>query len=274
MRSFASISLLAAAVCATFVAAAPAPPAFPAPPAPPAGGLLGGLGLRAEPATPPAGGSPFGDILGGLGLRQVPALPELGSLVPGLDATKAGLGAVSPGSAPPRRRTETRSLPAILIDTCSKLHVVVDKITNAFIAAIISVKADINIDVVVQLIGDIKLILAEAVVEVKFLVAHPIDGLCELNGKVFSVYEIAQLVAAIYTLVIACLASVTAVVGVEVKIIVSLIAEIDVILAEFLATLLLLVGGLLSALIPLIKCVLGLIHSLHLEACLKVLGYP
>ncbi|TFK34683.1 hypothetical protein BDQ12DRAFT_715185 [Crucibulum laeve] len=260
------------AVCTTAVTAAPAPVSDRRDTLAP----LSDITRVAIATTDDFIATPFSNVLtGGQGFSRQRTRPSTNArslTTPNPPALVGGSEQATSGPTIPstNRRTDTRSLPAALVDTCSQLHTVFDKITAA-----VSVDDDIKLDVAIELIDEVKLILGRLVVEAKDLVAHPIESLCELNGKVLSVSDIAKLVASVYALIVACIGTVYYAVGSEVTGVVSLIAEIDGVLSELLTTLFILVSGLLSALlqVPLLQCIISIMYDLKLVACLKVLGY-
>lgn len=59
------------------------------------------------------------------------------------------------------------------------------------------VTVDVQIDVLVGLIGQIQVIVNGAIVDIKALAANPVGGVLVLGGRILSIQEVAYIVATI-----------------------------------------------------------------------------
>ncbi|KIL61997.1 hypothetical protein M378DRAFT_179842 [Amanita muscaria Koide BX008] len=140
------------------------------------------------------------------------------------------------------RRTDIKSVPEILIGVTAQVKVVVDKLD-------VVLAGEIDVNVVVGLLVEIKGILIAAVADVKALVGLGLDVVLALDGKVLLVADVAVYVVALIQLIVAIVVKVQAVVTAAVAIQVCI--DISVALAAFLGAIFAIVGGLLVVVVTL-----------------------
>ncbi|KAM6493971.1 hypothetical protein JOM56_010332 [Amanita muscaria] len=108
-------------------------------------------------------------------------------------------------------RTDVKSVPEILIGVTAQVKVVVDKLD-------VVLAGEIDVNVVVGLLVEIKGILIAAVADVKALVGLGLDVVLALDGKVLLVADVAVYVVALIQLIVAIVVKVQAVVTAAVAI--------------------------------------------------------
>ncbi|KAM6495160.1 hypothetical protein JOM56_009783 [Amanita muscaria] len=162
-------------------------------------------------------------------------------------------------------RTDVKSLPAILVDVTAQVKVVVDKLE-------VVLAGEIDVNVVVGLLVEIKAIFVAALVEVKALVGLDLEVILCLDGKILAVVDIALYIVAIIQLIVGILIKVQAVVTAAVAIQVCI--DISVALAAFLGVIFTLVSGLLVVVVTLCAEILVVIkaHVTIFAAVIAVLG--
>jgi len=277
MLSFSHIALLTSALAA-FVSAAPV-----------GNSPINGVNIEPiinAPITPVT--SLFGDATGVSDSSVVGrALPDL-SAITGL-APVAGvvskvpvsgvLGAVPVGTVTGAvhnlpvvgglglKRDVAKSIPDILVAATAELGTVVLKLTQA-----ISVQTAIDVDLVISLVTQIKVILLGVLSDIQAVVAAGITTVLLLEGEVITVLHLAQIIAALLILVFKALAAVLAAVAGVHAVVLALVLEIAGVLAQILTIVFGLVAGLLSALVPLLAEITEILISLQVVSLLKVLN--
>jgi hypothetical protein len=212
----------------------PALPALPALPAFPA--------LPIPSVAPP---SPRDATLDTLEFVDFPTLPNLGGRDTPVDDTSNSLVVI------------LQTLEADLTSLSARLHDVV---------------SDVDISVFIAILQDLEGILTEAVADVKTLVGLSLDVVLAVEGKVWSIIDLAHLLATVLSLVGTILVVVVQTVGAaRDNLIQPLVASIGDILADLLTTIFTIVAGLLPTLSPLLGTVVQLLQELQLTAVLGVL---
>jgi S-methylmethionine-dependent homocysteine/selenocysteine methylase len=136
------------------------------------------------------------------------------------------------------------------------------------IVAVVSIKADIQVDIVVAHLKQIVVVLQKAVDDVKIIVANPV-------GFVTSVNEVAAVLALLIVLVLKVLFLVSTTVGLaHAAVINPLIATIGGLLATLLGLIIPLAAGVVALLIVKIYHVISFVYILNLKAIVQVLGLP
>ncbi|KAJ3489279.1 hypothetical protein NLJ89_g11545 [Agrocybe chaxingu] len=142
-------------------------------------------------------------------------------------------------------------------------------------SAAVEVKADIKVEVVVDLLHEVAFILNDALINVQYIVEHPTDFALTLSDTILSTKEVSFVVGTVIHLLFTVLGLVYAAVGVAAHGVVGpAIAEIGGLVAKLLTVVLALVPGLLALLIPTIISVIPIVYHLSLANVVAVLGLP
>ncbi|KAF5381715.1 hypothetical protein D9615_005577 [Tricholomella constricta] len=167
-----------------------------------------------------------------------------------------------------RHDGELLSLCEVLVDVGDKLTVVSNRLT-----VMVTAKVAVEVEVIVGIVAEVKVILAGAVVQVKAIVGHPTEFVLSLGGKVLAIADVCQLLLTVLTLICAILSCVLRIVGTaSVDIVLPLIASVGAVLVELLCVIFTLVDGLHIALQPLLGPVIQVCIALKLEAVVEVLN--
>ncbi|KAH9476118.1 hypothetical protein JR316_0011689 [Psilocybe cubensis] len=164
------------------------------------------------------------------------------------------------------------TLPEIVISLTNEIKPICAKLEAAVAVA---VKADINVDLIVSLLGDIVVLIEGAIVDIKVIVANPAGFVLSVAGTVITVNELAVLVAALLTLVLNVLFTVTVgVQGLAAGAVLIVVAKIGGLLAVVLGLAVQVVPNVCVLVAPQITAVVHIITSLKLDALVVVLGLP
>jgi hypothetical protein len=159
-----------------------------------------------------------------------------------------------------------RSLPLIILDVSGRIAPLCKKLGTL-------VAVDATVSVVTPIVDEIKVILAGAIVEVQLLQDHPIEYILYLEGRVLSINEVGQLVAALIILIYTAIAGVLAVVEVaHVKLVLALLVELSIVLADLLVVVFACVGGLQAVVVVLIDEIIPAILDVDCTYLIAVLG--
>ncbi|GLB41233.1 hypothetical protein LshimejAT787_0904480 [Lyophyllum shimeji] len=143
-----------------------------------------------------------------------------------------------------KRDGQLHSLPEILVDCQSKLSAVSDKLTAA-----IGVKAIIEVEVVLPIIAEVKVIVFNALGCVQAIVNHPREFVLGLAGKVLSIPEVAKLLVTVLALLCTILTTALRVVGAaSAHLVAPAIHGVGAVVYELLSCIFALVAGLLPRL--------------------------
>lgn len=249
MPSFRIISLLTTIACAVF--------------------------SNAAPTTTPAEVANFGNAVGDtLAVANTRGFDRRDTDLPGVpdDIAKGYTDAIHPGdvAATPSvqdvKPRDGESIPSILVSVVNQIIPVVQQIR-----AIVTV--DVQIDVLVGLIGQIHDIVATAIVDIQALAADPVAGVLVLEGRILSIQEVAYIVATILYLIFTALEIVvTTVAVVQLQVITPLVISVGGVVASLLVEVFLLVGGLSVVVGPLVTGLVATLIALDLNIVIHVLG--
>ncbi|KAF5381716.1 hypothetical protein D9615_005576 [Tricholomella constricta] len=163
---------------------------------------------------------------------------------------------------------ETYSLCEVLVDVEAKLSVVSSKLTS-----IVAAKVAVELQVILGIIAEVKLILAGAVIQVKAIVGHPTEFVLSLGGKVLALADVCHLLVSVLSLLCAIMTCILRIAGTaSVSIIYPLIVAVGVILAELLCVIFTLVDGLYIAVQPFLGPIINVCVLLKLTAVVEVLN--
>ncbi|KAG6908286.1 hypothetical protein DXG01_005387 [Tephrocybe rancida] len=221
-----------------------------------------GVGKRHETS----GG--VGDLighLGGAGHKR----ETFGGLGNGVAADSLNLGDVSTPNLKSftGRDGQATSLPAILLVVKAKLLVVSDKLNTLSVG-----KDVVEVALLVEVLGEVKTILSDALAAVKLIINNPLDVILTLDGKVLAIVDICSLLLVVLSLVCGILDCVLHLVAtVSLTVVAPLIAGVSAVLVELLACILAHIPGLFVALHPLLGPVISVFVTLKLDAVVQVL---
>lgn len=243
MPSLRIISLLATMACAVFSNAAPT-------------------------TSTPAEVSNFGNAVGNT-VADTRGLYRRDTDLPGVpdDIAQGYTDAVGDAAATPSRRDDqAQSIPIILVRVTNQIIPVVRQIR-----AIVTV--NVQIDVLVGLIGQIQVIINGAIVDIRTLAANPVGGVLVLGGRILSIQEVAYIVATILYLIFSALDIVVRTVAVvQLQVIAPLVVTVGAVVASLLVEVFLLVGGLLPVVVPLVTGLVATLVALNLNVVIHVLS--
>jgi hypothetical protein len=182
------------------------------------------------------------------------------------DAVNPGDVAATPSAQAVKPREEAQSIPIILVRVTNQIIPVVRQIR-----AIVTV--DVQIDVLVGLIGQIHDIVASAIVDIQALAASPVVGVLVLEGRILSIHEVGYIVATILYLIFSALGIVVSTVAVvQLQVITPLVITVGGVVASLLVEVFLLVGGLSVVVVPLVTGLVATLIALNLKIVVHVLG--
>ncbi|KIJ95911.1 hypothetical protein K443DRAFT_682683 [Laccaria amethystina LaAM-08-1] len=234
---------------------------------------------NAAPTTTPAEVGNFGNVVGStLAAADARGFDRRDTDLPGVpddiakgytDAVHTGDVAATPSAQDVTPRDEeAQSIPIILVGVTNQIIPVVRQIR-----AIVTV--DVQIDVLVGLIGQIHDIVASAIVDIRALAANPVAGVLVLGGRVLSIQEVGYIVATILYLIFTALDIVVRTVAVvQLQVIAPLVISVGGVVASLLVEVFLLVGGLSVVVVPLVTGLVATLLALNLNIVVHVLGLP
>ncbi|KAJ8502779.1 hypothetical protein ONZ45_g11447 [Pleurotus djamor] len=159
-----------------------------------------------------------------------------------------------------------RSLPTILLDVKAKVAPVCAKLSAL-------VSADITVEVVAPLCKQISDIVIGATAEVKLLVGQPSDALLRVDGKVFALVDLANLLGELLCLVFGALAVVIKVCAtVKLTVILPILTAVGLLVADLCAAIFLCVPGLVALVLGVICKIIPALFHLRLYAFISLLG--
>ncbi|KAG6908285.1 hypothetical protein DXG01_005386 [Tephrocybe rancida] len=266
MPSFRTAFLFAATAFAAFASAAPI-----------AGGanpLTGALGTN----------NPITDKVQNVNVQGIQAAKRTTPVGGDLGATlEKATGALTPTKT---RRDDLQTLPQILVAAQAQLTVVagslsmfsstsVDRLTyaNPFCSDDAKAgKSTVDTQILVDIVGQVQIILCGALDAVKLLVGSPIDFILTLDGKVLALVDVCHLLVAVVSIVCTILACILHLVAsASVSVVAPLIAGVGAVLVDLLHCIFDLVPGLVANLGPFLGPVVSLLVSLKLDIVVEAL---
>ncbi|TFK34688.1 hypothetical protein BDQ12DRAFT_362190 [Crucibulum laeve] len=139
-----------------------------------------------------------------------------------------------------RTRRQRRGVPAILVELFSRLGSTSEK----FKTKTLNMAEEENIvDLAIQTTEEIEVILTQAIIELKYLVAHPYDSFLGCDDRTIPIDEVSQLVATVYSVIIPPLTIIKPIISSKFTLHAPLIGKVDYLLSELLSTLFLFRAG-------------------------------
>ncbi|KAF4610278.1 hypothetical protein D9613_010499 [Agrocybe pediades] len=231
--------------------------------APLLGGLLGGAELPTNGLA--ARQLDFGSLLAGL-----PGAPKVAQR-----EENAAEGLIGGGLlAGILGRDEAHAtLPDVFAHACAEITPIAEELRAAVGVA---VGVDIDVNVVVGLLGKIVVILKGVLVDVQFILSNPAGFVLSLKGTILSIKEVGLVVSTLLYVVVTVVAIVLRAVNVSVHaVVLPLVAQIGVLLAQIIVVVLRIVPGLLAHIVVIIHPIVADIYFLRytdLIACLHLVA--
>jgi len=246
MPSFRTLLALAATAFAAFssTAAVPLGPS----------GLTNGVpaGLPSVPVLPGATGNGLPTVPGG----SVPGLSGVtGGNVPGLSGVTGG--------TPVKRQDDPLSYVGILVSVQAQLMTVSNDLK-----AIISGKTEVQVDLLLPILDRVTDILHTAVAQIQIIIGRSTSFILTLDGKVWAIADVAQLLVSVLTLIGLILSAVVGVAGAAQA---HIISGVGLVLYDFICISFTLVVGLQAAVAPLVGPLIQVFVGLQLSTCVDAL---
>ncbi|KIM43480.1 hypothetical protein M413DRAFT_443400 [Hebeloma cylindrosporum] len=237
---FRSLSLLATFACAGLTIAAPAAP-VPAPAVP-------NVGAPALPNLP------------------VPRSPVDTTVVTGALANAEDVAKLP--ALPVPRDVDHPTLPEVFKTIVIKVNPIADKLKTA-----VSIKAEIDATVVVDLLHEIIDVLSVAVSEVQYIVDNPVDFVLSIDGVVLALDAVSAIVVTVLYVIFSTLrVVVSSVDGTVHDAVLPLVANIGALVTHLLTLALTLVPGLLVLLAAAVGGLVDTLYFLNIAGVVHVLG--
>ncbi|KAG6817364.1 hypothetical protein H0H87_009551 [Tephrocybe sp. NHM501043] len=166
-----------------------------------------------------------------------------------------------------KTRDDAASLPELLVDAKAKLEVVLANLNGAS-----NGKPNVDVNILVDIVGQVQVILCGILDGVKVIVGHPIEFILCLEGKVLAIVDVCALLTTVLSLVCIILSCVLRLVAsASIHIVAPLVAGIGAVLCELLTCIFKLVPGIAAGLLPTVGPIINLLIALKLEAVVNVL---
>ncbi|KAG6865269.1 hypothetical protein C0991_004008 [Blastosporella zonata] len=158
--------------------------------------------------------------------------------------------------------------PIVSILTTLKLDVVIRALHDTSANG----KPNVDVKILVGIVGDVQTILCTLLDGVKLIIGHPIDFVLCLDGKVLALVDVCALLTSVLSLVCVILSCVIRLVGsANLHIVAPLVAGVGAVLCELLPCIFQLVPGILVALSPVSGTIINAFIGLKLDAVATLL---